>query len=87
VRRYFARKLITYGITFIAAVTIDWVIPHLMPGDPIKTLLASIQIQDERTYNAIYNSIAKGFRATCRFGSSTTISGSRFSTATLASAS
>jgi peptide/nickel transport system permease protein len=63
VRRYFARKLITYGITFFAAVTIDWMIPHLMTGDPIKTLLAGIQISDERTYLALYNSIAKGFRA------------------------
>jgi peptide/nickel transport system permease protein len=62
VRRYFVRKLITYGITLFAAVTIDWVIPHLMPGDPIQTLLATLRIQNERTYQALYNSIAKGFR-------------------------
>jgi len=62
VRRYFARKLITYGITFFAAVTIDWMIPHLMPGDPIQTILSAVQIQDERTYQQIYNNIAKGFR-------------------------
>ena len=61
-RRYFARKLITYGITFIAAVTIDWMIPHLMPGDPIQTVLSTVQIQDEQTYKALYNHIAKGFR-------------------------
>jgi len=63
VRRYFARKLITYGITFFAAVTIDWMIPHLMPGDPIQTVLSTVQIQDERTYKLLYNNIAKGFRA------------------------
>jgi peptide/nickel transport system permease protein len=62
VRRYFARKLITYGITFFAAVTIDWMIPHLMPGNPIQTLMSTLQIQDQRTYNAIYNSIDKAFR-------------------------
>ena len=61
-RRYFARKLITYGITFFAAVTIDWMIPHLMPGNPIQTLMSTLQIQDQRTYNAIYNSIDKAFR-------------------------
>jgi peptide/nickel transport system permease protein len=62
VRRYFARKLITYGITFFAAVTIDWTIPHLMPGDPIATLMATLQLQNEKTYQAIYNSIDKAFR-------------------------
>ena len=61
-RRYFARKLITYGITFFAAVTIDWVIPHLMPGDPIKILLNQLQVSNEKTYWALYNSIARGFR-------------------------
>jgi len=62
VRKYLAKKLITCGITLFAAVTIDWVIPHLMPGDPIQTLMATLQIQNEKTYWAIYNSIAKAFR-------------------------
>ena len=61
-RRYFARKLITYAITFFAAVTIDWTIPHLMPGDPILTLMNKIQIQDPATYQVIYRQFAKGFR-------------------------
>ncbi len=61
-RRYFARKLITYSITFFAAVTIDWTIPHLMPGDPILSLMNQIQIQDEHTYKLLYNQFAKGFR-------------------------
>ncbi|HEY4976028.1 MAG TPA: ABC transporter permease [Gaiellaceae bacterium] len=61
-RRYFARKLITYAITFFAAVTIDWMIPHLMPGDPIQSLMANIRVQDARTYNMLYNQFAKSFR-------------------------
>ena len=61
-RRYLVRKLITYGITFFAAVTIDWVIPHLMPGDPIQALLNRIQINNQDTYNQIYNQFAKSFR-------------------------
>ena len=61
-RRYFARKLITYGITFFAAVTVDWMIPHLMPGDPIQTLMANIRVQDAHTYNMLYNQFAKSFR-------------------------
>jgi peptide/nickel transport system permease protein len=62
VRRYFARKLITYGFTFIAAVTIDWVIPHLMPGDPILQLMSRLRIQDQATFNAIYHGYAQSFR-------------------------
>ena len=61
-RKYLAKKLITYGITLFAAVTIDWTIPHLMPGDPIQTLMATLQVSNEKTYWAIYNSIAKAFR-------------------------
>jgi len=34
-----------------------------MPGDPIQTVLSTVQIQDERTYQQLYNHIAKGFRA------------------------
>jgi len=62
VRRYFARKLITYALTFFAAVTIDWTIPHLMPGDPILTIMSRIQIQDQATYTALYNQFARSFR-------------------------
>ena len=61
-KRYFARKLGTYGATFFAAVTIDWAIPHLMPGDPIKTLLARIAIRDQATYDRLYAQFARSFR-------------------------
>jgi peptide/nickel transport system permease protein len=40
VRRYFGRKLFTYSITFFVAATIDWLIPRLMPGDPIQGMVA-----------------------------------------------
>ncbi|MBE0634376.1 ABC transporter permease [Candidatus Bipolaricaulota bacterium] len=39
-KRYFGRKLLIYVITFFLAVTIDWLIPRLMPGDPIQNMLA-----------------------------------------------
>jgi peptide/nickel transport system permease protein len=42
VRRYFARKVITYSLTFIAAVTVDWAIPRMIPGNPIDDLMARI---------------------------------------------
>jgi len=62
VRRYFARKLITYGITFFAAVTVDWAIPHMMPGDPIAALVGRLGVQDQATADALYRSFAKAFR-------------------------
>ena len=39
-RRYFGRKVFTYGLTFFIAATIDWMIPRFMPGDPIASLVA-----------------------------------------------
>jgi peptide/nickel transport system permease protein len=43
-RRYFGRKLLIYGLTFFLAVTIDWLIPRFMPGDPISNMLARVSI-------------------------------------------
>jgi peptide/nickel transport system permease protein len=40
VRRYFGRKLLTYGLTFFVAVTINWLIPRFMPGDPVQSMIA-----------------------------------------------
>jgi peptide/nickel transport system permease protein len=47
VRRYFARKLAIYGLTFFVAVTIDWMIPRLMPGDPVAAMLSRAQLRPE----------------------------------------
>jgi len=40
VKRYFGRKLFIYLLTFLVAVSIDWLIPRFMPGDPIQVMLA-----------------------------------------------
>lgn len=37
--RYFARKFATYVLAFWFAATIDWLIPRLMPGDPVQAYL------------------------------------------------
>jgi peptide/nickel transport system permease protein len=42
VKRYLARKLAIYLLTFFVAVTIDWAIPRLMPGDPVSGLIARL---------------------------------------------
>ena len=43
--RYLARKAMIYLVTFFVAVTIDWAIPRLMPGDPISRLISRMQAQ------------------------------------------
>ena len=46
-RRYFQRKLGIYALTFFVAVTVDWVIPRFMPGDPVQTMLARASLRPE----------------------------------------
>ncbi len=46
-RRYFSRKLLIYILTFFAAVTIDWLIPRFMPGNPVQTMLSRAALRAE----------------------------------------
>lgn len=45
--RYFSRKLIIYMLTFFVAVSIDWLIPRFMPGNPVQTLLGRADLRAE----------------------------------------
>ena len=58
--RYLGRKLITYVLAFIVGVTIDWLIPRLVPGDPIQSLLSKFQLQPAG-YAALYKTFAQAF--------------------------
>ena len=40
-KKYFSKKLVIYLITFFVAVTINWLAPRLIPGNPIDTMLAT----------------------------------------------
>ncbi len=60
-RRYFLRKLLVYGLTFVVAVTVDWAIPHLMPGNPVLTLMGRIQIQDPQVAQQMYHHYMRAF--------------------------
>mgnify|MGYP001036497333 FL=1 len=46
-KRYFTRKIFIYILTFFFAVTIDWLIPRFMPGNPIQNLLARASLRAE----------------------------------------
>jgi len=61
VRRYFIRKLAVYIVTFIVAVTVDWAIPHLMPGNPVLTLVGRIQTQDPQVAQHLYDHYMRAF--------------------------
>lgn len=43
-RKYFGRKIFIYLFTFFLAVTIDWLIPRYMPGDPVANMLARASV-------------------------------------------
>jgi peptide/nickel transport system permease protein len=59
--RYFLRKLLVYGLTFVAAVSIDWAIPHLMPGNPVLTLMGRLQIRNEAVAQHTYDTYMRSF--------------------------
>jgi peptide/nickel transport system permease protein len=61
VRHYLTRKIITYVLAFFVGVTIDWGIPHLMPGDPIQNLLGRFAGLNSASYAALYKSFAQAF--------------------------
>lgn len=44
-RRYFARKFLFYAVTFMVAVTVDWLIPRLAPGDPVRSMVARMSLE------------------------------------------
>lgn len=46
-QRYFRRKLFIYAVTFLVAVTLDWLIPRFMPGDPVQNMLSRITLTAE----------------------------------------
>ena len=55
-RRYFGRKLLVYLLTFFLAVTIDWLIPRFMPGNPVQIMLArsSLRADAAKTMYTFY---------------------------------
>ncbi|TKK87712.1 ABC transporter permease [Herbidospora galbida] len=59
-RRYFGRKLLIYGLTFFMAVTVNWLVPRLMPGDPVASMLARARVAQPEAQEALrvyYNNL------------------------------
>jgi peptide/nickel transport system permease protein len=53
VRQYFGRKLLIYGLTFVVAVTVNWMIPRFMPGDPVASMLARARVSQPEAVEAM----------------------------------
>ncbi|MEA2066989.1 MAG: ABC transporter permease [Thermotogota bacterium] len=58
--RYFRRKLFIYILTFVFAVSIDWLIPRFMPGNPIQNLLSRVSVRAEAA-EVMYGYLTKAF--------------------------
>ena len=44
--RYFGRKALIYFLTFFVAVTVNWMIPRFMPGDPVARMLTRSSVSN-----------------------------------------
>ena len=41
--RVLGRRIVFYVITALAAITVDFFIPRMMPGNPVEAILARLQ--------------------------------------------
>jgi peptide/nickel transport system permease protein len=62
---YFARKLAMYCFTFVSAVTLNWAIPHVMPGDPINSMIHDrFGVSPDTTiYDYLFRTFGRAFRS------------------------
>ena len=60
-RRYFLRKILIYLLTFFMAVTIDWMIPRFMPGDPVMNMLAKAGSMHAEAQEVMYGYLTSSF--------------------------
>jgi peptide/nickel transport system permease protein len=51
--RYFRRKLLIYGLTFVIAVSINFAVPRLMPGDPVARMLTRNSVANVESSEAM----------------------------------
>jgi peptide/nickel transport system permease protein len=54
VTNYLRRKALIYAITFVVAVSLCWLIPRFMPGDPISRMIAATgAVQTQEQFSAM----------------------------------
>ena len=62
-KKYFGRKLFWYLITFIVAILLNFILPRLMPGDPVAAIAAQVSqgISDKGAAQQIYAQYVERF--------------------------
>jgi peptide/nickel transport system permease protein len=62
-RKYFGKKILWFIITFIAAVLLNFILPRLMPGDPVAVITAKAAkgVSDVSAVKEIYAHYAEEF--------------------------
>ncbi|WP_077613087.1 ABC transporter permease [Clostridium sp. Marseille-P2415] len=62
-KKYYTNKIIWYLITFVIAVALNFVLPRLMPGDPVSAIAARAVdgMTDSTAIQAVYEDYAEKF--------------------------
>ena len=62
-KKYFSKKIVWFLITFIIAVLLNFILPRLMPGDPVAVITAKTAqgISDVSAVKKIYSEYAEQF--------------------------
>ena len=61
-RKYFGRKLLWFAITFVVAVVLNFVLPRLMPADPVAGIMAKMgTMSDASAVQKMYEYYAEQF--------------------------
>ena len=62
-RAYFGKKLLWYLITLVIAVFLNFLLPRLIPGNPVQTIISDMTagIADTNRYKQIYDTFAAQF--------------------------
>src|SRR5699024_7955108 len=53
--RYIGRKSFVYVLTFVVAVTVNWMIPRFMPGDPVRSMLSRASVSNPEALERMTN--------------------------------
>ena len=62
-RKYFKKKIIWFLATFVVAILLNFILPRLMPGDPVAVITASVAqgMSDADAVKELYESYAEQF--------------------------
>ncbi len=62
-RKYFGKKLIWFVLTFVIAVLLNFILPRLLPGDPVAVIMSKTArgISDANATKHIYEEYARKF--------------------------